>query len=226
MKKLFVIVLVLSMMLSLAACGSKSASESAAPAQEAAPAQAAEPAPEKTAEPTPEPTQDPDDLIDDPAWDELKAQGKTYVSDGKTLAKITLPAQYSEGATQEAVDNSAGEVYTSGIINEDGSITYEVTKAQHKFMCDSMMEVVDQTFTQIEEAADYSFTKIEHNTDYTVYDVTLNKNEVTEADTILSAVFKMCSEMYGIFSEHTYDDIVINYYGPDGALIDTLHSAG
>jgi len=57
----------------------------------------------------------------------------TVNENGETFAEVTLPEMFTdENTSQELIDGHAGVTYTSGTVNEDGSITFRMTKDQHK----------------------------------------------------------------------------------------------
>ena len=70
-----------------------------------------------------------EELSDDSAWEQLESLGKIVTENGIFYVYITLPAELiNRDITQESIDAEAGEAYTSGMLNEDGSVTYKLTK--------------------------------------------------------------------------------------------------
>ena len=60
--------------------------------------------------------------------DELSKIGDIEVENGILTVSITLPAEYMEGVTQEQLDAGKGTTYQSATLNDDGSVTYKMTK--------------------------------------------------------------------------------------------------
>ena len=83
-----------------------------------------------------------------------------------------------EEITQEEIDAKAGENFISGKLNEDGSVTYKMTKKQHKEMMDGVVESIESSLNEMVEGEDYSFTEIKHNKDFTEFDITISLRNV------------------------------------------------
>ena len=217
MKKIVSLLLVVVLVFSLVACNSSS--EQPAP----------EPAPEtetaETAEQVEEP-QNEDDLIDDDSWDELKSLGKVETENGVFFVTITVPAELvGEEITQADIDAEAGEHYTSGKLNEDGSVTYKMTKMQHKAMLDSIAESIEEGISEMIDDPDFAFSEITHNKDFTSFDVHLTTEEIGLMESFAAIAFYMYGGLYNIFSGKGVDNIEVNYYSSSGELISTGNSS-
>jgi len=236
MKRLFCIALVICMMLALCACGGSKApaTEQAAPAapvQETVPSDngSSVPAdtqpPEKQPEPAPEPT-NPDDDVENDAWDQLESLGKIETENGLFYVSITMPADFvGDDITQETIDANAGESYTSGKLNDDGSVTYKMTKKQHKAMMDGIAESIEKSLQEMVDSPDYAFTKITHNSDFTSFDAYLSTEEVGLVEGFMVLGFYMYGGMYSIFTGQEVDNIAVNFYSASGKLLNTANSA-
>ena len=219
MKKTICVLLAALLLLSLCACGSEK--PAAASTVSSAPAETA--VQEET--PTPEPTPSEEDLIDDPAWDELSSLGKVETENGVLFVRITVPADIVGDITQESIDANAGETYISGKLNEDGSVTYKMTKKQHKAMLDQFTVSIEEGLQELVDSPDYAFTEITHNSDFTVFDVHLSTDEAGFAESFMVLGFYMYGGIYSIFSGHDAQNITVHYYSPDGTLISTGNSS-
>lgn len=221
MKKIIVMMLVASMTVGLVACGS-STSDSGAEAEENT--TAAESDTEKQEDNEKEKkTSEEEQLKADEA--ELAAFGDVSVQNGIVFVSINVPKDLvGDDVTQESLDAKAGENYTSAKLNEDGSVTYLMTKAQHAAMLDSIRSAVDEGIQEMVTSDDYNMEKITYNDDLTQYDVTLSTTDVGFADSFGVLALYMYSGMYGIFSGKQPDNVVVNYYDPSGNLIDTANS--
>lgn len=223
MKKLLAFMLALSMTIFLAACGG-SKSEPAAPTPAPAPTETTQQPEETPTEPEEEPSEE--DLIEDEGWDELEALGQIQTENGILTVSITMPADLvGEEVTQEELDANAGENYISAKLNDDGSVTYKLTKKQHKAMMDGMVEGMESSFQEMIDDPDFSYTEIKHNKDFTQFDVTVSGDELNLADSIGTLAFYMYGGLYGIFSGHTAENVIINFYNASGELINTADSA-
>lgn len=210
MKRIIALLLVGCMSSSLCACGGKTfeGQNASAVATEAA-----------TLEATTE-----DDLQSE--MDELSAIGDVEVNNGILTVSLTVPKDFAgDTATQEELDQNAGDTYVSAKLNDDGSVTYKMTKAQHKAMLDGIVESIDSSLEEMIGDENYSITDIKHSDDYTQFDVTLSGTELGLGDAFSTMAFYIYGGMYGIFSGHRTDSIVVNFYDPNGNIIETADSA-
>ncbi|MBO6040280.1 MAG: hypothetical protein J6P58_03645, partial [Oscillospiraceae bacterium] len=114
-----------------------------------------------------------------PAWDQLKSLGKVQIEDGAGYAYITLPKDYViEGITQEQIDAGAGESYTAAKLNQDGSLTYKLNKAQHKALLDSVAETIENALREVTDNPDYGIGNIFCYDDYSLFSVYLATDEI------------------------------------------------
>lgn len=167
----------------------------------------------------------PEEAIDDPAWDALESMGMIETENGLFYVSITLPAELvGEEVTQESIDEKAGDTYTSAKLNEDGSVTYKMTKKQHKTMLEELGKSIDEELAKLTESDDNAISEITHNADFTSFDVKLTTEDVGMTESFMVLAFYMYGGMYSLFSGKT-DDIIVNYYSANGELIQTADSA-
>ena len=118
---------------------------------------------EATAE---EPSADSElDATVDEAEQALSDIGSIDVDKGLFDVTITFPADFATDITQEEIDQQVadGKVH-SGQINEDGSVTYVMSKDQHKAIVDGISESIQSTLDGMVGTEDYpNFTAIDHN---------------------------------------------------------------
>ena len=138
MKKIFAVLLIICLALSMIGCGSKPDTDPVVPDSVDV-----SQTPEETVAPKPF---SEDDTIEDEAWDELEALGQVQTEDGVFFVIITLPPDIvGADITQESLDADAGENYISAKLNDDGSVSYKMTKKQHKVMLDGLVESMEQS---------------------------------------------------------------------------------
>ena len=130
-----------------------------------------------------------------------------------------------ENITQESIDSKAGETYTSGKLNDDGSVTYKMTKKQHKAMLGSIKQGIEDGLDNLVNSSDYAFKKIEHNDDFTSFDAYLSTDEVGIDESFMVMGFYLYGGMYGLLSGHENENITVNFYSSNGDLIDTANSS-
>ena len=100
------------------------------------------------------------------------------VDKGLLNVEVTLPASLFEGENLDEVIAQAKE--EEGIKevtkNEDGSLTYKMSKSAHKKMMAEMEKEIKAYVEEMETSEDYtSIEKVEHNKSFTEFTVTVNK---------------------------------------------------
>ena len=130
-----------------------------------------------------------------------------------------------EGITQADIDANAGSTYISGKLNDDGSVTYKMTKKQHKAMLDGIIDNMEKSFEEMVKSEDYSFTSIKHNNDFTQFDVTISGDELGLVESFATLTFYMAGGVYGIFSGKKAEKVIVNFYNSSGKLINTADSS-
>lgn len=157
---------------------------------------------------------------------ELESIGDVEVDNGILFVRVTLPKDLvGEDVTQEELDEKSGDYYTSAKLNEDGSVTYRMTKSQHRKMLEGIKQGIDEGINEFVNGDDYSISGITYNDDVTEFDIMLDGTEVGLAESFAALPLFMYSGMYQIFSGKKADSIVINYYDPSGNVIDTYDSS-
>lgn len=226
MKRITSFLLVLCMAASMAAC-SKS---DPAPTTTQAPATIAETVMEVPTETeTPAETESEtseEDTIDDDGWDTLAAMGEVQTENGLLTVTMTLPQELvGEGMTQESLDAQAGETFISAKLNEDGSVTYRLTKRQHKNMMDATVQSMDDALAEMANSDDFAISEIKHNKDFTQFDVYLETKELGLNETFGAFALYLYGGMYGIFTGNVPEHVIVNFYDPAGNLIESADSA-
>lgn len=211
MKKIIAILLALSILLALCGCGSADKTEAKAPVET-----------QSIASDTEAATEDP--MAED--MEILSAIGEVSVENGILTVSVTVPASLvGDGADQAKLDADAGTTYQSAKVNEDGSITYKMTRAQHKEMLAGMQESIDQALQEMIDSADFNFQEITYNSNMSEFAATMTTTELGLGDSFSVIAFYMYGGMYQIFCGDKSESIVVNFYAPDGTLINTADSA-
>lgn len=212
MKKLL-LMLLLSTMLILSACGAKTTtSNNAGGTNEKNTATADENASNEKTE-------------DDSKTDD---SGKVDIDKGLYDVKLTIPASFVEGQTQDDLDKVCKEKgYKSITLNEDGSATYILTKNQHKEMMASMAETINDSLKELIGSEDYpSFKDIKVNNDYTEFTVTTTSTELSLVESLSTMMFYTYGGMYNAFNGSNSDNISVTFVNADtGKTISTSNSS-
>lgn len=141
--------------------------------------------------------------------------------------ELTIPAAYlGDDVTQESLDAIvAEEGYMSATLNEDGTVTYVMTKGQHDAMLEEMAATIDTSLAEMIGAAEYpAIVAIESNDDYTSFDVTISTETVGAEESMSVLAFYLYGGMYQIFCGNEVDDIAVNFINQtSGEVIETAH---
>ena len=207
MKKIIPIVLILALMFTFCACGTKAeaAYDGAAAAPGSAEAAGAQSFEEE--------------------WGDIGEQAEIKKEKGVSYIYVTMPEGFAgDGATQKDIDAKAGMAYTSGKLNKDGSVTLKMTKAQHQMMLDSYAATIEKDLLDMCDGSTYAISKITHNDRYTEFDVYLTTNQVGFGESVTAFSFFVYGAMYNMFSGRQGEEVTVNYYGANGNLISSTNS--
>lgn len=145
----------------------------------------------------------------------------------KNLFSVTLtyPASMvDEGTTQDSLNNEISGIdgIKSATLNEDGSVTYIMTKAYHKQIMDDMAQTIDESMAEMVGSADYpNFTKVEANEDYTVFTVTTKSKALSLDESLSLLQFYTEGAFYSVVSGNDADSIHVDFVNADtGEVID------
>lgn len=202
MKKLFCLLLAASMVFSMASCSGKSESLD-------------------------EPADSTQSTEKNGERNGLDAIGDVDVDSGLFNVTLTVPADFIGEITQEQLDESTKENgYKSATLNNDGSVTYVMTKAQHQDMMEGIRKSIDDSLSEMANSEEYpSIVKIEANSDYTKYTVTLNTEEVGIMEGFASMGLYVFSGTYHIFNGTEPGNINVQYVNEaTGKVIDETNS--
>ena len=197
MQKILCIILSFSLLVSLCACGSKNSGPT-------------EPSniPTDAADYSSEENESSDDEMG------IGSIGDIDVESGLFDVTITVPADFlDEGITQEDLDAQARDRgFKSITLNDDGSATYIMTKAQHKEMMDGIKQSIDESLSEMVGSEDYpSIVSIETNDDYTEYKIVVNTEDVGLTESFLMMGFYIFSGMYHVFNGTEPGNINVQY---------------
>jgi hypothetical protein len=117
----------------------------------------------------------------DAASPEGEASEQIQVDEGLLTVDITLPASFvsmgGDEFTQATVDEAvASEGYLSGKLNEDGSVSYSMTKIKHAEMINELKTGFDESVE--ESLAEYpNVTAVTRNSDFTEIRIETTEND-------------------------------------------------
>lgn len=145
----------------------------------------------------------------------------------KNLFSVTLtyPASMvDEGTTQDSLNNEISGIdgIKSATLNEDGSVTYIMTKAYHKQIVDDMAQTIDESMAEMVGSEDYpNFTNVEANEDYTVFTVTTKSKALSLDESLSLLQFYTEGAFYSVVSGNDADSIHVDFVNAGtGEVID------
>lgn len=145
----------------------------------------------------------------------------------KNLFSVTLtyPASMvDEGTTQDSLNNEISGIdgIKSATLNEDGSVTYIMTKAYHKQIVDDMAQTIDESMAEMVGSEDYpNFTNVKANEDYTVFTVTTKSKALSLDESLSLLQFYTEGAFYSVVSGNDADSIHVDFVNADtGEVID------
>lgn len=145
----------------------------------------------------------------------------------KNLFSVTLtyPASMvDEGTTQDSLNDEIKGIdgIKSATLNEDGSVTYIMTKAYHKQIVDDMAQTIDESMAEMVGSEDYpNFTNVEANEDYTVFTVTTKSKALSLDESLSLLQFYTEGAFYNVVSGNDADSIHVDFVNADtGEIID------
>lgn len=140
--------------------------------------------------------------------------------------EITIPADLIEDMTQEKLDTIVAETgIKSGTFNEDGSITYVMSKKQHEEILAETKASIDAVLVEmIETNEEAAFVSIEANDDYTEFKVVLSTDIVGLVERFSALGFYIYGFLYNAFAGTNVENIAVVYINQaTGEVIETLN---
>lgn len=149
---------------------------------------------------------------------------KMNVDKGLSNVEITLPASLFEGEDKDSV---IADVEKEGIKvtkNEDGSLTYKMSKAKHKEMMKEMEASLEESIKEIKESDDYvSIKDITHNKAFSEFTLVVDKKKYEDSmDSFAIFTLGITGMMYQVYSGVDPDDYQVKILTKDEATKDVL----
>ena len=145
--------------------------------------------------------------------DPLEAIGEVEVD--KSLFNVTLniPKDYVGDITQEKLDVSVKtKGYKLATLNSDGSVTYVMTKAQHKELMEEISQTIIQALSDMVGPLDYpDITDISANDDFTYFKITTTNSTPNLKESMSVLSMYMYGGMYGVFNGKKADNIHVDF---------------
>ena len=140
-----------------------------------------------------------------------KEQG-IEVDKGLLDVELTLPADLFEGQTPEEIEASAKEQGVKEVrVNEDGSVYYKMSKADHKKMMSELETSIKESMDELVTSGETpSLKEIKYNKDFTKFDVTVDRAAFENSmDGFMIYAFALSGTYYNAFNGKNADDLKI-----------------
>lgn len=168
-----------------------------------------------------------EDIVKEETADQLEAIGDIDADKGIFDVTLTIPADFVGEVTQEELDETAEQVgYQSATLNDDGSVTYVMTKAQHKEMLAELRKNIEQSLNEMVKSENYpNITAITANENFTVFTVTTQNDEPDFAESLAVIGFYLYGGTYAVFSGDEVDNIHVDFINEStGEIISSADS--
>ena len=152
------------------------------------------------------------------------------VDENLITVEVTMPAAFFEDETPEEIQANAKEQgVISCTINDDGSVTYKMTKAKRREMLNGFKKAIDDTiqdYTSGGENAPSSYKSISYNSKVTQFDVRVDRAAYENSffDSLYVMSFYMLGGYFQIFDGVPEDqvNVIVNYIDDStGEIIET-----
>lgn len=130
------------------------------------------------------------------------------VDKGLLNVEITLPASMFEGEDIDAVMEEAKKEGVAEVTqNEDGSLTYKMSKAQHREMMDELEASITQSIEEIKTSEDYvSIQDITYDPSFTAFTLLVDKKAYENSmDGFVGFSLGMSGMMYQMYNGENPD---------------------
>ena len=132
--------------------------------------------------------------------DKLTEKDDSIAAEENLLSvEVTLPSTFFEGQDMKVVEEDAKDNgVTDFKINEDGSVTYKMSKSTHKELLAGLKESTDESIVEIlnDKESFPSFSEIKYNDDLTEFNVMVDASLYNPFEGFVVMSFYMIGNMY------------------------------
>lgn len=142
---------------------------------------------------------------------------------------LSIPADFVDSEKNQAdYDAMAKEMgYKSITLNEDGSLTYVLTKSQHKKMMTELKNSLQESLDEMCSSEEYpNFVSIKVNDNFSEFTIVTKSEELDFGESFSILGFYICAGMYNVFNGTEVDNVHIKFINEaTGNIIDEANSA-
>ncbi|MEY9970541.1 hypothetical protein ABH966_000905 [Lysinibacillus sp. RC46] len=168
----------------------------------------------------------------DKTTEETSKDESLKVDKGLLNVEVTIPASFYEGQDiDQAITEAKKEGIKEAIKNDDGSVTYKMSKSVHKKMMEELEKSVLETVDEIKTSDDFpSIKDVTYNKSFTEFTLTVNKEEFESSFDAMSsmglAIVGMYYQLFGgtdpekfkvtvIFKDESNGEVINKVVYPD-----------
>ncbi len=144
---------------------------------------------------------------------ETENSGKIEVDKKLFDITVTIPANLAgDISDDEIAEVSEQDGVKSVTKNEDGSITYVMSKARHKQIMEEMKTNMDAALQDMVESGEYpSYSAISANDDFTEIKVTTNSDQLNLKESLSVITLYMYGGMFNAFNGTPVDNVHVEF---------------
>ena len=157
----------------------------------------------------------------------ISAIGEVDVDKGIFNVTLTIPKDFIGEVTQDEIDEAVKDKgYKSATLNSDGSVTYVMTKAQHKDLMKEITESINTNLLDMVGTEDYpNITDVKANDDFSIFTITTKNEEPDMAESFSVIGLYMYGAMYKVFNGENVGNIHVDFVNAESQeIISSLNS--
>lgn len=152
--------------------------------------------------------------------------GGVSVDEGLFNVEVTIPSTFFEGEDPEQVAANVDNA-EEATVNDDGSITYKMSKSQHEEMMEEVGASVEEATTTITESGDYpSIQAIETSDNYDHFTVQVDREAYENSfDGFATMTLGVVGSLYQLFNGEdpdSYEVIIEMEDAESGEVFNTI----
>jgi PBP1b-binding outer membrane lipoprotein LpoB len=139
--------------------------------------------------------------------------------------EVTLPASMFEGESLETIEADAKESGVKEVTeNEDGSITYKMSKSVHKDMLQEIAASIEETVEETKTSQDFvSIKDVKYNDSFTEFTMIVDKEKYENSmDGFATMTFGMSGMLYQMYDGVSEDAYSVTIKVEDEASGETI----
>ena len=146
------------------------------------------------------------------------------VDEGLLDVTITLPNSFfesfdttAEKYVESIKEGEGNDVFKKVEINNDGSVSITMTRANYNAFMDDMAKSVESSLQELIDSNEYSFASIDHDSKFENFTVKLSTNEMGFGEQFSVLAFALYGGIYQMFAGNENPRVFVKYIGENGS---------